>query len=163
MGDIVNITYRTIPAQNIPSVGTLVFLCGGPGVPCTDWTPPNVPKNFDYVTFDYVGIGANSQIQKPELMTIENQGHVAAEIIRQLSGRKVLIYCQSYGTTVATVAAAELSQQGTNILSGIVLEGIVGKDLHDYNQVKYGPFEAKTGLGNISARKSVLGIPVSIY
>ncbi len=124
------IRYSKYKATVAPQKGTVLFLCGGPGVPCTGMRPQSVPSDFDVVTLDYLGLGQNKLHNKPKLMAIESQGSVVAELARNLNEPNLIIYVESFGTTVGTVAASEISNanpKGTKTqLKGIILEGVVG-------------------------------------
>jgi pimeloyl-ACP methyl ester carboxylesterase len=102
--------YRALQSAG-PSKGTVIFLCGGPGMPCTgDGRPENLPPDVDVIVFDYLGLGENGgRNTPPELMTIETQGDVAAGIAKNLRLKDFVIYGTSFGTAVGTVAASKLT------------------------------------------------------
>lgn len=129
-GEKTDVHYQKYSALIKPSKGVIVSLCGGPGFSCTDGgRPENFPPDYDVVTLDYLGIGANKQIHDPERMSIEAQGEAVAAIAGQFKDQDFLLYGQSFGTTVATVAGSLLTQppRENKHLKGVVLEGVVGK------------------------------------
>ena len=128
-GQNIPVKYSKYRATVVPKKGTIIFLCGGPGVPCTGARPPGIPPEYDVVTLDYLGIGRNARYSKPEYMAIESQGNVVAQIAKRLKEPNLLIFARSFGTTVATVAGSLINTVASDtrktVLKGVVLEGIV--------------------------------------
>ncbi len=131
-GKNIPVRYSKYRATMIPRKGTIIFLCGGPGVPCTGARPQNIPKEYDVVTLDYLGIGRNARHNKPAYMAIESQGDIVAQVAKRLKEPNLLIFAQSFGTTVATVAGSLINTAANDtketVLKGVVLEGVVGPD-----------------------------------
>ena len=129
-GQNIPVKYSKYRATTAPRKGTIIFLCGGPGVPCTGTRPPGIPSDYDAVTLDYLGIGRNSKHNKPEYMAIESQGNIVAQMAERLKEPNLIIFAQSFGTTVATVAGSLIDNVASDtkktVLKGVVLEGVVG-------------------------------------
>jgi len=130
-GQDLTLHYTKYGASKLPSRGTIISLCGGPGGACDYGArPENLPTDYNVVVIDYLGIGANKKYNSPELMAIDSQGEAIAQLVRYTHPSNLIIYGLSFGTTVATVAAAKLTsgQPGQDsLLKGVLLEGVVGK------------------------------------
>ena len=126
------VRYSKYRATIVPKKGTIMFLCGGPGVPCTGARPRGISPEYDVVTLDYLGIGRNARHNKPKYMAIESQGNIVAQVAKRLKEPNLLIFAQSFGTTVATVAGSLIntvtSDTKETVLKGVVLEGVVFPD-----------------------------------
>ncbi len=128
-GENFHIPYQRFSASMPPTKGTIVYLCGGPGLPCTSVDrPPDISDHYDIIVIDYLGVGDNSRFTAPTLMSIESQGDLISQLIRSLGTEKILIFAQSFGTSVGTVAAAKLTDPSNPVsnLVGVVLQGVVG-------------------------------------
>jgi pimeloyl-ACP methyl ester carboxylesterase len=130
-----SINFDFFHAQLAPAKGTVFFFCGGPGYACTkDGRPHSIPSDMNVVTFDYLGLGANAAKVSTSEMSIEAQADVAIGLIKELKVKDYVLYGQSFGTTVATVAAARLSNKVTELSADkvpnkpkmIILDGVVG-------------------------------------
>lgn len=129
--------YLAQDGHNLPTDPFVLFFCGGPGIPCTpDGRPSGVSKNINVILFDYVGLGNNIKAAKSnEDLSIESQAQVAEQIIEKLQLKNFALYGQSFGTSVATVLASNLSKKKTAILPRfVVLDGVLGSQSHTNNQ-----------------------------
>lgn len=117
-----------------PSKGTVVYFCGGPGVSCSsEGRPGSIPPDMDVVLFDYMGVRDNAGVANTEQMSIESQAQVGVGLIKSLNLNNYVLYGSSFGTTVATVATAQLSNSsGVRKPKMVVLDGVVsrGQDLN---------------------------------
>lgn len=122
------------PSSIQPSLGTVVYFCGGPSQ-CMDGRRNNVPNGYDVVTFDYIGIGKNTLgPATPELMSLESQGLAAKKIIQALKLSNYIIYGHSFGTTVATVTASLIGKDNKlKQPKSVILEGVIGPRQTDSN------------------------------
>ncbi len=127
-GKFQEVAYKIYPSTTTPKKGTVIYLCGGPGVPCTNLWINNIPNEYDVVTLDYLGIGKNKAINQSEsIMSIESNGEAVAALTEHLKTNPVVIYGTSFGTAVGTVAAAKITAKQKHSLKGVILEGVVGK------------------------------------
>ena len=108
-GQTIVVSFHKLPATETPKKGTIISLCGGPGIPCHGTRPQFHSSQYDVITFDYLGIGENSRYNDAELMSIEGQGEAVAAIVDSLTS-DVVILGSSFGTSVATVAASILTK-----------------------------------------------------
>ncbi|MBX3033795.1 MAG: alpha/beta fold hydrolase [Bdellovibrionaceae bacterium] len=129
-GQEIPVKYQKYPAPVRPAKGTILFLCGGPGFPCTEGgRPGHLPPEYDVVTLDYLGIGQNRAHNEPGQMSIDAQAQAVEAIARQIKAPHLVIYGHSFGTTVATAAASKLTNPAATpkvALKSVVLEGVVG-------------------------------------
>lgn len=121
--------YRRYPARRTPSKGTVFWFCGGPGAACSESIKHFMFTERDLVVMDYPGTGDNRGVNSAEAMSIEGAGAAAAAVARSLRGEFVFS-ADSFGTAVATVAAAKLTERGNRAppsgLRGVILDGSVG-------------------------------------
>lgn len=128
----VELTYYEAGASKLPAAGTILYLCGGPGIACSNYLlPDSIPPEFNVVYFDYIGLGTNGQYQDLDLIDFQAQGEAISVIFHEIKDSKVIIYGHSFGTTLATVAASLISNQADPKLKAVVLEGTVGPGLHE--------------------------------
>ena len=133
-GQNLEVKYVKYPSTSKPAKGTVLFLCGGPGAVCVRGRPSAIPQDYDVVTFDYFGMGQNKKYNQPNQMAIETQGEVAAKLAQHLNEPRLIIYGQSFGTAVGTVAASQLSTKSSRsktILQGVMLEGVLAPSKED--------------------------------
>lgn len=137
-GKNIEVKFSTYPSTTTPAKGTILFLCGGPGVPCIGGRHPSIPKDYDLISVDYLGVGQNQKHNQPKLMSIESQGEMVAKLAKQLNEPNLIIFAQSFGTTVGTVAASNFSklnsQKSKTVLKGILLEGTFSKTNKTYQE-----------------------------
>lgn len=122
------INYELHKARVRPPKGTVVYMCGGPGVVCnSEGRPESIPPDFDVIAYDYLGTGQNQSVRNDEEMSIEAQGQVTAGLVRKLGLQNYVLYGSSFGTTVATVAGSLLSKDGGAKPKSLVLDGVVSR------------------------------------
>lgn len=131
-GKNLNVSYQRYSATILPKKATVFYFCGGPGVPCVGVRPLIILADFDVVTMDYLGIGQNRDYQEPQLMAIDAQAEAATAIANSLGDSNIILFGQSFGTTVATATAAKLtdlnySTELKSKLRGVLLDGVVAK------------------------------------
>ncbi len=131
-GKNLTLHYIKYPATTTPSKGTILFLCGGPGVPCNlGGRPYTMPGGYDILVMDYLGVGENKKANKPAMMSIDSQASAASQLVKYLKPKNFVIYGESFGTTVATATAAKLTsvsnKNKNSFVKGVLLEGVVGK------------------------------------
>lgn len=138
-----------------PPKGTVIYLCGGPSE-CTEHKPRSVPSDYDVITFDYIGLGKNGRSDRvltPEMMSLESQAKVVKEIVRLLKLNDYVVYGQSFGTTVATVAAAQITSEserskGLKQPQAVILDGTFGS--RDHNDISGYSATAQRAWGMLS-------------
>lgn len=137
-GTRTEVNYTRYPSSEPSPKGTVFFFCGGPGVPCRGIRPPNIPKEYNVVTMDYLGIGQNEDVRNPQAIAIDSQAQAALAVAEHLQEPNLIFFGQSFGTTVATAAASKFTQQGTTTsrsrLRGIMLEGVINSSISDYEK-----------------------------
>jgi pimeloyl-ACP methyl ester carboxylesterase len=121
----ISIKARRLEALTQPKAGTVVYLCGGPAT-CVDRDHQNVPLNFEIVTFDYLGLGENTLgPAQPELLSLESQATAVQKIVEAFHLDRYIIYGQSFGTVVATMAASQIGKsKSTPQPQSVILEGV---------------------------------------
>ena len=120
------VKFKVFPGGHGKGKGLVIFLCGGPGFSCVkEGRPQSVPPELDVAIFDYNGLGENKRNSTPAAMSIDGQADAAIGITDYLKYPKYSIYGESFGTTVATVAASRLSR-GKNKPKMVILSGVVG-------------------------------------
>ena len=133
-GAVRAVNFETHKATIRPSKGTVVYMCGGPGVVYTsEGRPESIPPDLDVVVFDYLGTGQNERTGNVEELSIESQGQVVTGLVKSLGLQNYVLYGSSFGTTVATVAASQLSRgSGAIKPKMVILDGVVsrGADLN---------------------------------
>lgn len=113
-------------ATTQPTKGSVLYFCGGPSA-CMHYRPKNVPKHYDVVVSDYIGLGKNANAPAPRsMMSIRAQAVAASKIVAALKIKNYVIYGQSFGTTVATMATEELQKLNLPQPKSVILEGVVG-------------------------------------
>lgn len=109
-----------------PAKGAVVYLCGGPQA-CAQARPSNVPPEYDVVTFDYIGLGQNGRVSHPpESMSLESQAVATLSVVRAAKLNDYFIYGASFGSAVATVAAAQINKDPSlKQPKALLLEGVL--------------------------------------
>ncbi len=119
--------YWILPAKNRDAQRKAVlFINGGPTYSITE-RPDFIPDNVDFISFDFAGIGGHFRyIRDPHSLTIEFQAQIAADVLQSIEKNysKIAIYGVSYGTSVATVLAANPQLVGK--VDAVVLAGSAG-------------------------------------
>jgi len=110
--------------ENGPAV---IFLPGGPGQTSMSMGL-SYPDEFTVVRTDPRGAGCNAS---PELsdqdLTSERIARDIVEIIRALQPKRYILHGTSYGSLVATMAAAFAREQNLPAPLAVVLEGTIGR------------------------------------
>lgn len=106
---------------------TVVFLCGGPSN-CSESRWSGIPSNYDIITFDPIGIGRNyDSALSPQMESISNQAKFTAAIVDKLQLKDYVISGKSFGTAIATEAAALIESNSKSAHpKAVVLEGVFG-------------------------------------
>lgn len=131
------IKYYISEATKTPRQGTILFLCGGPGSPCPRRLFNSGLEGYDTITVDYLGIGDNRMLSKPQQMSADSQGQMVATLIDHLERKDILLVGHSYGTAIATVAASKYThlEMQKSKLRGVFITGVVGPS----KSAVYGP------------------------
>ena len=127
-------------SEEKPAKGTIFFLCGGPKACIKDKRPKNLPRNFNVVTFDYIGLGRNSAANATAtMMSLDTQARIAAEIVKGLKLKDYVIYGHSLGSAIATVASSQVGEKSdVPQPKAVILEGVLGprkEGLRDFSGV----------------------------
>lgn len=130
-GQKLNLKYEIYQAhqnQNFDQTPVIFYFCGGPGISCTaDGHPEEIVRGIPVVIFDYIGINQNEvKNQDPEVMSIESQAEFALQILKKINPKRVIFYGQSFGTSVATVAASRLVNEAQKP-ELVILDGVIDK------------------------------------
>ncbi len=121
----ITIRYEIHQGGRLPSSNVIIHFCGGPGVTCIPYgRPAEIPAGFDYVLFDYPGLGQNSSLPGPN--NIEGISRVALMVVQRFARKNVILYGHSFGTAIATVVASKLSGTRPQFIRGLILEGTIG-------------------------------------
>lgn len=124
--------FPVAPLEWDPSAKTVVFLQGGPGFKALDsGRPPFIPKNYQVLLLDPRGVGqstlgppwasdqnaSSSQLIVSDLMAV----------LQKESLSNYVIWGHSYGTVIATMAAARIEASTIAKPGAIILEGTLGR------------------------------------
>lgn len=123
-----NFTYRyTMSEGSDPSAPTIIFIPGGPGQTSTD-AALGVPSGMSLIRTDPRGVGCNQSeaLTDADLSSEEIAKDILA-IVRDQHLTRYILHGVSYGTVVATIAAALAQSEKTPPPMAVVLEGTIGR------------------------------------
>ncbi|MNK06313.1 Alpha/beta hydrolase family protein [compost metagenome] len=110
-----------------PDATLVIFIPGGPGQTSMDM-PLSLPLDFAVVRTDPRGVGCNSSEKfKPVHLTSEEIARDVLAIVKKLQPKKYILHGISYGTVVATMAAALAEEEGVSQPAAVVLEGTMAR------------------------------------
>jgi len=114
-------------AAEDPEMPVVINIPGGPGQGSIG-RPLSIPYEFGIVRTDPLGAGCNTDASLPiEEITSEDIADGIVAVVRELQPKHYILYGASYGTMVATIAAAKLNQLGPPTPMAVVLEGVIGR------------------------------------
>jgi pimeloyl-ACP methyl ester carboxylesterase len=124
-------TYRyTMSAGSDHSAPTIIFIPGGPGQTSTD-IPLGVPSEMSLIRTDPRGVGCNqSDALTDKDLTSEGIARDILAIVRDQHLTRYILHGVSFGTVVATMAAALANSENTPPPMAVVLEGTIGRAFH---------------------------------
>jgi pimeloyl-ACP methyl ester carboxylesterase len=120
-----------------PTGPVVIFIPGGPGQTGFQ-TPLSYPDHFQIVRTDPRGLGCNADSRLTESdLTSEQTARDLLSLVRALGDKPYILHGVSYGTMVATIAAALVHEQGLPAPLAVVLEGTIGRAFKpgEYDQV----------------------------
>lgn len=123
--------YRyTMSEGTDPSAPTVIFIPGGPGQTSTD-APLSIPGEFSLIRTDPRGVGCNQSDTLTDAdLTSEQIAKDILAIVRDRHLTRYILHGISYGTVVATMAAALAPAEHTPPPLAVVLEGTIGRAFH---------------------------------
>lgn len=121
-----------------PSLPTVIYIPGGPGLPSIR-SNPLAEMNVNVIATDPRGSGINASYWAAEGKEKDlSTEKVAEDIVALVENQKLnnySIYGSSFGTAVATIAANKLeTSQSKYLPNSIILEGVVGRAEQDNEQ-----------------------------
>lgn len=109
-----------------PDATVLIFIPGGPGQTSMDMGL-SLPDEFAVVRTDPRSVGCN-QVEFPaESLTSEELARDVLAIVREIKPKRYILHGISYGTVVATMAAALAAEENVAPPMAVVLEGTMGR------------------------------------
>jgi pimeloyl-ACP methyl ester carboxylesterase len=125
-GRLFSYRYAYRPAED-PSMPVVINIPGGPGQGSIGM-PLSLPYEFGIVRTDPLGAGcnANASLHADEI-TSEDIADGVLAAVREIRPKHYILYGASYGTIVATIAAAKASKAGLPPPDAVVLEGVIGR------------------------------------
>lgn len=116
--------YRPAEEANMPVV---IHIPGGPGQGSIG-KPLSLPYEFGVVRTDPLGAGCNANTSLPaDEITSEDIAQAVLAVVKEIRPKRYILYGVSYGTIVATIAAAKASKAGLPPPAAVVLEGVIGR------------------------------------
>lgn len=120
-----------------PNWPTIIYVPGGPGMTSTDLRKDFPNANVIYTDPRGTGVNKEYWTKKPEgkRVTTEDIADDVVSIVNKLNLKNYVLYGQSFGTAVATVAGSKIEKDSTLATpKAIVLEGTVGKAAQIHEQ-----------------------------
>lgn len=161
------LTYRyTMSEGSDPSAPTIIFIPGGPGQTSTD-AALGVPSEMSLIRTDPRGVGCNESDSLTDAdLTSEEIAKDILAIVRDQHLTRYILHGISYGTVVATMAAALAAKENTPAPLAVVLEGTLGRAFQagEYDQAyiqrwkKFRSLIPQRLLGELSGSELPLGV-----
>ena len=116
---------------------TVIVIPGGPGITTLDQAnnyAVSIPANFGVILTDPRGVGCNQERKGEQLFpnSFFQSESVASDILSIVTHerlKKYILYGESYGTLVATIAAAKAETLGMQKPMALLLVGVLGRTL----------------------------------
>jgi len=105
----------------------VVNIPGGPGEGSIG-RPLSVPWEFGIVRIDPLGAGCNANAAiSADSLTSEDIASAVLAVVRDIKPKRYILYGVSYGSVVATIAAAKAREAGVPQPDAVVLEAVLGR------------------------------------